>query len=174
MRFRQLEYQEEVLDTLDAYLTHLRAEKHRADEIKALAASRADLALPVPDFTKGAWEALRSQGKLPKSRTSIPFSPRTAGCGDPVPNAVLKVPTGGGKTWLAVSGVSHIMGRYLGRNTGFVLWIVPNEAIYRQTLKHLRDREHPYRQALDRAAAGRVRVMEKADRIDRRDVESNL
>ena len=174
MRFRQLEYQERVLDTLDAYLTHLRVEKHRADEIKALAASRADLALPVPDFTKRAWEALRSQGKLPKSRTSIPFSPRTAGCGDPVPNAVLKVPTGGGKTWLAVSGVSRIMGRYLGRNTGFVLWIVPNEAIYRQTLKHLRDREHPYRQALDRAAAGRVRVMEKADRLDRRDVESNL
>ncbi|MCY4645675.1 MAG: DEAD/DEAH box helicase family protein [Gammaproteobacteria bacterium] len=174
MRFRQLEYQERVLDTLDAYLTHLRVEKHRADEIKALAASRADLALPVPDFTKSAWEALRSQGKLPKSRTSIPFSPRTAGCGDPVPNAVLKVPTGGGKTWLAVSGVSRIMGRYLGRNTGFVLWIVPNEAIYRQTLKHLRDREHPYRQALDRAAAGRVRVMEKADRLDRRDVESNL
>lgn len=173
MRFRQLEYQERVLDTLDAYLNHLGAEKHRADEIKALATSRADLALPVPDFTKSAWEPLRSQGKLPKSRTSIPFSCRTAGCGDPVPN-VLKVPTGGGKTWLAVSGVSRIMGRYLGRNTGFVLWIVPNEAIYRQTLKHLMDREHPYRQALDRAAAGRVRVMEKADRLDRRDVESNL
>ena len=96
------------------------------------------------------------------------------GCDRPVPNAVLKVPTGGGKTWLAVSAVSRIMGRYLARNTGFVLWIVPNEAIYTQTLKHLKDRQHPYRQALDRAAAGRVRIMDKTDRLDARDVETNL
>ncbi len=174
MRFRRLEYQDRVLATLDTYITHLKAEKQRTDAIKALAAGKADLGLPIPDFTKSAWEALRDQGRLPESRSSIPFSPRTDGCGDPVPNAVLKVPTGGGKTWLAVSGVSRIMGRYLGRNTGFVLWIVPNEAIYRQTLKHLRDREHPYRQALDRAAAGRVRIMEKTERLDARDVRSNL
>ena len=96
------------------------------------------------------------------------------GCGRPVPNAVFKVPTGGGKTWLAVSGVSRIMGRYLERNTGFVLWIVPNEAIYSQTLKHLKDRQHPYRQALDRVAAGRVKVMEKNDRLDARDTDANL
>lgn len=96
------------------------------------------------------------------------------GCDRPVPNAVLKVPTGGGKTWLAVAAVSRIMGRYLDRNTGFVLWIVPNEAIYTQTLKHLKDRQHPYRQALDRAAAGRVRIMEKTDPLNARDVETNL
>ena len=66
------------------------------------------------------------------------------------------------------------MGRYLERNTGFVLWIVPNEAIYSQTLKHLKNRQHPYRQALDRTAAGRVRIMEKIDRLDARDVATNL
>ena len=66
------------------------------------------------------------------------------------------------------------MGQYLDCNTGFVLWIVPNEAIYSQTLRHLKDRQHPYRQALDRTAAGRVRVMEKTDRLDVRDVETNL
>ena len=174
MRFRQLEYQDRVLATLDTYITHLKAEKQRTDAIKALAAGKADLGLPIPDFTKSAWEALRDQGRLPESRSSIPFSPRRDGCGDSVPNAVLKVPTAGGKTWLAVSGVSRIMGRYLGQNTGFVLWIVPNEAIYRQTLNHLKNREHPYRQALDRAAAGRVRIMEKTDRLDAREVRSNL
>lgn len=51
---------------------------------------------------------------------------------------------------------------------------MPNEAIYSQTLKRLKDRQHPYRQALDRAAAGRVRIMEKGDRLDARDVESQL
>ena len=174
MRFRQLEYQDRVLTVLDTYVEYLKAGKQRSDEIAELAAGRAHLALPIPDFTKKAWGALQAKGKLPASRKAIQFSPRKDGCDRPVPNAVLKVPTGGGKTWMAVSGVSRIMGRYLERNTGFVLWIVPNEAIYRQTLKHLRDRQHPYRQALDRAAAGRVRIMEKTDRLDARDVETNL
>ena len=174
MMFRQLEYQDRVLTTLDSYIDHLTAKKKESAEIEELAASRPHLAVPIPDFTEEAWEALKGKGKLPESRTAILFSSRKDGCGRPVPNAVLKVPTGGGKTWLAVSGVSRITGRYLGQNTGFVLWIVPNEAIYRQTLKHLRDRQHPYRQALDRAAAGRVRIMEKTDRLDARDVEANL
>jgi type III restriction enzyme len=91
-----------------------------------------------------------------------------------VPDVVLKVPTGGGKTLLAVNGLSRIFGRYLNRNTGFVLWIVPNEAIYTQTLRHLSDRQHPYRQALDRAAAGRVQILEKADRLDARDMAGQL
>ena len=47
-------------------------------------------------------------------------------------------------------------------------------SIYSQTLRHLKDRQHPYRQALDRAAARRVRIMEKTDRLDARDVETNL
>ncbi len=172
--FRQLDYQDRVLTTLDIYIDHLTAKKQESDEIAELAESRPHLAVPIPDFTKQAWEALKAEGKLPASRTAIPFSPRRDRCGRPVPNAVLKVPTGGGKTWLAVSGVSHIMGRYLNRNTGFILWIVPSEAIYAQTLKHLKDRQHPYRQELDRAAAGRVRIMEKTDRLDARDVEANL
>ncbi len=99
---------------------------------------------------------------------------RVDGLGRPVPNAVLKVPTGGGKTFIAISALSRIFGRWLNCNTGFVLWIVPNEAIYSQTLKRLKDRQDPYRQMLDRAAAGRVRIMEKSDRLDARDVESQL
>nr|WP_246710963.1 DEAD/DEAH box helicase family protein [Mesorhizobium sp. RMAD-H1] len=152
----------------------LKEKKARADKVAALAAQDPDLGIAIPDFSKEAWEAMKAAGKLPASRAAIPFSPRVDGCGRPVPNAVLKVPTGGGKTWLAVSAVSRVMGRYLDRNTGFVLWIVPNEAIYTQTLKHLKDRQHPYRQALDRAAAGRVKIMEKTDRLDARDVETNL
>jgi type III restriction enzyme len=172
--FRQLDYQDRVLSTLDAYLDLLKEKKARADKVAALAAQDPDLGLAIPDFAKEAWEAMKAAGKLPASRAPIPFSPRMDGCSRPVPNAVLKVPTGGGKTWLAVTAVSRVMGRYLDRNTGFVLWIVPNEAIYSQTLKHLKNRQHPYRQALDRAAAGRVKIMEKTDRLDARDVESNL
>lgn len=172
--FRQLDYQNRVLSTLNAYLDLLKEKKARADRIAALAAEDPDLGLAIPDFAKETWEALKADGKLPASRAGTPFSPRMDGCDRAVPNAVLKVPTGGGKTWLAVSAVSRIMGRYLDRNTGFVLWIVPNEAIYTQTLKHLKDRQHPYRQALDRSAAGRVRIMEKSDPLNACDVDTHL
>jgi type III restriction enzyme len=172
--FRQLAYQDRVLTALDGFLDQLKAAKGRADTIATFAAQNPTLNIPVPDFVRDAWEALKTDGKLPPSRAEIPYSPRLDGCGRPVPNAVLKVPTGGGKTWLAALGVSRVTGRYLDCNTGFVLWIVPNEAIYTQTLKRLRDRQHPYRQALDRAAAGRVKIMEKTDRLDARDVETHL
>jgi type III restriction enzyme len=172
--FRQLDYQDHVLTALDAYLDLLKAKKTEADEVAELAALKPHLKLAIPDFAREAWEALKADGKLPALRAAIPFSERTDGCDRPVPDIVLKVPTGGGKTWLAVTGVSRIMGRYLDRNTGFVLWIVPNEAIYTQTLKRLKDRQHPYRQALDRTAAGRVQILEKTDRLDARDVETNL
>lgn len=172
--FRQLDYQDRVLSTLDAYLELLKEKKRKADRVTLLAAQDPDLGLVIPDFAKEAWEGLKNSGRLPQSRSAIPFSPRLDGCGRAVPNAVLKVPTGGGKTWIAVSSLSRVLGRYLEQNTGFVLWVVPNEAIYTQTLKHLKNREHPYRQALDRAAAGRVKILEKTDTLNARDVEANL
>jgi type III restriction enzyme len=51
---------------------------------------------------------------------------------------------------------------------------VPNESIYTQTIKALRNREHPYRQILDRASAGRTKIIEKLDRLDKRDVDHHL
>lgn len=171
---RQLDYQARVLDTLDAYLDVLKPEKVKADKVVALAADNPDLDLTPPDFAAVAWKVLGEAGKLPLSRADIPFSPRHDGIGRVVPNVTFKVPTGGGKTYLAVNAVSRIMGRYLGANTGFVLWVVPNEAIYTQTLKHLKDRQHPYRQSLDRAAAGKVKVMEKGDSLNAHDVEAQL
>lgn len=171
---RRLDYQTRVLDLVDAYIDVLNGEKNKADKIAQLAYSHKDLDLSIPDFAEEAWKSLQADGKLPASRAGVPFSPRFDACRNPVPNVVLKVPTGGGKTWLAVGGLSRIFGRYLSRNTGFALWVVPNEAIYTQTLRNLKDRQHPYRQALDRAAAGRVLLLEKGDRLDARDVESNL
>jgi len=184
---RDLDYQTRVLDTFDKYLVDLAEQKRKADKIEAANAGETDpdLIREVPDFAAKAWEAMRKAGKLPPSRAKIPYSPRhqvlrgknAAGgllLGAPVPNVVFKVPTGGGKTYLAVSALSRIFGRLLGRNAGFVLWIVPNEAIYTQTWRQLNDRQHPYRQMLERAAAGRVRVLQKDTQLNARDVEQNL
>jgi type III restriction enzyme len=171
---RRLDYQERVLETLDKYLDVLKDAKGNADKVAKLIAEQPDLDIQQRDFAAVAWDRMKGAGQLPASRAHISYSPRFDGIGRPVPDVVLKVPTGGGKTLLAANGLSRVFGRYLNRNTGFVLWIVPNEAIYTQTLRHLSDRQHHYRQALDRAAAGRVRIMEKADRLDARDMESQL
>ena len=171
---RNLDYQARVLKTFNEYLEKLSSEKARSDKIAELSQQDPDLGITVPDFTSKAWDILKSGRKLPASRQEIPFSPRSDGMSRPVPNVVFKVPTGGGKTFLAVSALSQIFGRYLGRNSGFILWVVPNEAIYSQTRKQLVDRQHPYRQVLDRAAAGKVRLLEKTDSLDIRDIEENL
>jgi type III restriction enzyme len=174
MALRDLDYQGRVLSRLDDYLTELTAQKKKADGIAKLAAEQPDLGLEVPDFAMKTWEAMRAADKLPASRLGIPYSPRLDGIGRAVPNVVFKVPTGGGKTFLAVSSLAKIFGRYLGRNKGFVLWIVPNEAIYAQTKRQLIDRQHPYRQMLDVLSGNAVRILEKDDQLDARDVESHL
>jgi type III restriction enzyme len=163
MPLRDLEYQARVLARLDDYLAELSAQKAKVDKIIAANAEETDpdLMRPVPNFPAKTWRALREAGKLPPSRANIPYSPRTDGIGRDVPNAVFKVPTGGGKTYLAVSALSRIFGRYLGASTGLVLWIVPNEAIYSQTKRQLQDRQHPYRQMLDVLSGNRTLLMEK-------------
>lgn len=174
MAFRELDYQTRALEALDAYLAALVPEKTRADQVAIVRAANPHLDIPLPDFPAKAWEALKAAGSLPASRAELPYSPRISGDGQPVPNATLKVPTGGGKTYLACASLSRIFGRYLQKNTGFVLWIVPNEAIYSQTVRTLRDRQHPYRQTLDRAAAGKVKILEKGDPLHRADVDAHL
>ena len=79
------------------------------------------------------------------------------------------MPTGGGKTLLGVAALERIK-----QDTGFVLWIVPTRAIYEQTLKAFRTREHPYRQMLERISGGKVKLLQKDNRFTKQDVESRL
>lgn len=168
------DYQHSALYVLDIYLEELLKQQRRSEEIARLSKQQPALGLATPDFATEAWKVLKSQGKLPPARAALDYSPRFDPLGRTVPNACLKVPTGGGKTLLATAAVSRILAHYLSTNTGFVLWIVPNEAIYAQTHRQLANREHPYRQMLDRAAAGRVKLLGKDDRLDQRDVISHL
>ena len=150
------------------------AKKNKADKIAQLADAIRIWISPFPTLRRKHGSSCRLTASYQRRVPAYPSRRGTNACRNPVPNVVLKVPTGGGKTWLAVGSLSRIFGRFLSRNTGFALWVVPNEAIYTQTLRNLKDRQHPYRQALDRAAAGRVLLLEKGDRLDARDVESNL
>jgi len=169
--FKELEFQTKVFSALEYHLEQLVDKKAK---VKKIAKVADELGITPTDFTEEAWKVMKAAGRLPASRLNIPFSPRKDSLGRPVPNATFKVPTGGGKTWLAVKSASMILNKYLGQNTGFILWIVPNEAIYSQTLKNFKDRTHPYRQAFDRAAAGRVKILTKNDRLNAVDVETHL
>jgi type III restriction enzyme len=170
--FRELVYQERALTALDDWLGLLAAEKANFDKVLQLRAENPGFDIPAPDFPAKAWGQMKG---LPASKDGLrEFSPRLSGDGLPVPNVTLKVPTGGGKTYLACAALARIFGRFMNSNSGMVLWIVPNEAIYSQTLKALRNRDHLYRQTLDRVSANRTIILEKTDPLHARDLEANL
>ena len=103
------------------------------------------------------------------ANSSRPYVDRTAAAGLPIPHTCLKVPTGGGKTLLAAAALER-----LDQNSGLVLWMVPSNAIYRQTKEKLWDRQHPYRQMLERGSGRRVKMLEKDDIFTAADVEHYL
>ena len=170
-------FQSTVLKQLARYITELK--KHQTQAAAATTALSAmegmdDLMREASDFPKKTWSALKAQGQLPPKFVDQPHSSRFDGADRAIPNVCLKIPTGGGKTLLAAASVGQVFSSYLNRHTGLVLWIVPNEAIYRQTLKTLTDRDHPYRQMLNTAGAGRVKILEKDSPLTRLDIDSHL
>jgi type III restriction enzyme len=66
-----------------------------------------------------------------------------------LPYACVRVPTGGGKTFMACFAAGIAAKELLHADRCVVLWLVPSNAIREQTLAALRDRRHPYRQTLD-------------------------
>ena len=80
---------------------------------------------------------------------------------DGAPNVCIKVPTGGGKTFLAASSVKAVFDKLPTGKTKFVVWLVPSDAILTQTVANLSNPNHPYRQRLDRDFGGRVNVYTK-------------
>lgn len=170
-------FQSEAIDDLGRFLDELRRRRAASDlAVQALRAMEGvdEARRTAADFPRQAWEQLRIEGRLPPRSTTRPYSSRWDGAERAIPNVCLKVPTGGGKTLLAAAAIGRVTGSYLRRHTGLVLWIVPNEAIYRQTLKALGDRDHPYRQLLNVAGAGRVKLLEKNSPLTRLDVDSHL
>jgi len=98
----------------------------------------------------------------------------TNGLGWYYPRVVFKVPTGGGKTLLAVEAIREYQERLAQRRTGLVVWIVPSETIYSQTVLKIKDKGNPLRQLLDQASGGRTLVLEKGQRLSAQDIEENL
>ena len=121
----------------------------------------------IRNYPKTAWQSLKENGGVADGQAK--YVDRTDDANRPIPHICFKVPTGGGKTLLAAAALER-----LNRQTGLTLWIVPSRAIYDQTKAALWNREHPYRQMLERASAGRVKVLEKDDPFNRDDIANYL
>ncbi|MCD6568289.1 MAG: DEAD/DEAH box helicase family protein [Dehalococcoidia bacterium] len=153
------EYQQKTLTQVRLYLEALSEFREKSEH--AVAFLGPDMAI---DFPAKAWERVGLGG----------YRSRKNGLGEWLPNFCLKIPTGGGKTLLATKVIDLVQTTYLKRHTGLVLWVVPTTQIYRQTIKNLRDHDHPYRQHLDIASGGRTAILEKTDRFTSEDVNENL
>ena len=159
------------LRTLDAFSRWLEALEAAQNESEAAIEAWPEAAGEIPDVVRNyplkAWEALRVEDGV--AATAGEYVNRTDDADRPIPHICFKVPTGGGKTLLAAAALER---RH--QQTGLILWIVPSKAIYNQTKAALWNREHPYRQMLERASAGRVKMLEKDEPFNRDDVANYL
>lgn len=83
-----------------------------------------------------------------------------------VPEVCLKVPTGGGKTFIAANAVRRVFDSMPARRVRAVAWLVPSDAILTQTHQALSTASHPYRQQLNLDFGGRVEVYTKQELLN--------
>lgn len=96
------------------------------------------------------------------------------GLGEYYPRFCLKIPTGGGKTLLAIEAIREFQNLFAKKRTGLVVWITHRETIYRQTIEKLKDKNHIYRQLLDQCSGNKTIILEKGRPLRRQDTENNL
>ncbi len=80
-----------------------------------------------------------------------------------VPYVCLRLPTGGGKTILAAHSITIARDTWVEKDYPLVVWLVPTDKIRQQTAEALKHPRHAYRQTLNEAFDGRVRVFDIAD-----------
>jgi type III restriction enzyme len=132
MQLQLKEYQKKVLDDLKNYLDCV----SKNNSLK--------------DSWKNYWE---NNGKTVGFGAIPSYKNEIAG----VPSVCVKVPTGGGKTFLACAALQKIFDA-LPREHKFVIWLVPSDAIFTQTLNALKNTNHPYRQKIDEDFQSKVMV----------------
>nr|WP_315251720.1 DEAD/DEAH box helicase family protein [uncultured Flavobacterium sp.] len=134
-------YQKEVINDLQLYFEYLQNHK------KANVAFNAFWQEKV-----GFYNPLTGEGMRPYQNT--------------VPNAVhlsIKVPTAGGKTFIACNALKTIFDAMPDKPTKTVIWLVPWSNLLDQTVKNLSNPDHPYCQKLNSLFNNRVQVYEKRD-----------
>ena len=144
----------------------------RLNEFYTVAAEERDLARDARVYNPRLYVNWLRQTS-DKIKLNYKDNPRN-GLNQDYPRLVVKVPTGGGKTLLAVNAISNYQNKFAKKRYGLVVWIIPTETIYSQTINSLRDKRHPYRQFLDQASGGNTIILEKGQKLYRNDLDNNL
>jgi type III restriction enzyme len=130
MTFQRKEYQETALGILKSYLESARV--HGAEV---------------------AFERVTKENGQPRTYKALKPLPET-------PYICLRIPTGGGKTYMAARSASIAADMYLDDEYPLILWLVPTKTIREQTLETLKKPNHPNREALMIAFKGQVKVLD--------------
>ncbi|HRE57198.1 MAG TPA: DEAD/DEAH box helicase family protein [Candidatus Kapabacteria bacterium] len=78
-----------------------------------------------------------------------------------VPHICIKVPTAGGKTFIACNAMKTIFDSFDYDRPKAVIWLVPSITILEQTIACLKDSSHPYRQKINSHFGNKVEVFDK-------------
>lgn len=132
-------YQQSVLDDLDLYIDEL----DKQPTIKAA--------------FRSYWKSKGIYVDSIESDYLRPYNDEITG----VPNVTIKVPTAGGKTYLACRALKHIFKTYSDNKPKVVVWFVPSDPILKQTYNNLSNPNHPYRHALDVDFGNNVQIVNK-------------
>jgi type III restriction enzyme len=144
--FSPRNYQTQVLDSVEAYF-------------------KACHEMPSPSIAfTASTERLWGHGLAYRHLSGFPVD---------MPYFCLRVPTGGGKTWLAAKSVRLVNALLLRCEHSVILWLVPSKPIREQTIKALKDRNHPYHAALREAGPVTVLGLEEAKSVTRATLESS-
>lgn len=136
-------YQHKVIQDLEHFLTYVQKEKSAAKAFNQYWEDK--LGMPYTPQLDGSFEGMK------------PYK-------DNIPNAIhiaIKVPTAGGKTFIACNALHTINKHFNQGNPKAVVWLVPWSNLLQQTIKNLSNSNHPYRQKLNSLFGNRVEVYEK-------------
>jgi type III restriction enzyme len=134
-------YQQQVINDLALFLEHVQ-------EAKA-----------VNDAFYNFWTKHPKTPLFPFSGTAIePYKNNVAR----VPHICIKVPTAGGKTFIACNAIKTIFDAFAYDKSKAVVWLVPSITILDQTIKNLKDSNHPYRQKINSHFGNKVEIFDKS------------
>ncbi len=136
-------YQHNVIKDLEHFLSYVQKEKTAAKAFNQYWEDK--LGMPYTPQLDGSFEGMK------------PYK-------DNIPNAVhiaIKVPTAGGKTFIACNALHSINKHFNKGNAKAVVWLVPWSNLLQQTVKNLSNPSHPYREKLNSLFGNRVEVYEK-------------
>lgn len=133
-------YQKQIIDDLALFLEKLKDRRNIAEAFNAFW-----MLHPRTPITPSFGEAVE------------PYKNNVPSC----PHVCIKVPTAGGKTFIAANALSTIFKELDPARPKIAVWLVPSNSILEQTIRNFSNPWHPYREQLNTDFANKVNVFDK-------------